>query len=264
MDRFVEGIFHIHSHYSYDGRISLVQLKTGCLQRGLRFALLTEHVRGFDQDKFNHFVSECRRLSDDRVLLVPGLEFDFAEQNDLHVLMVGLKVLPEGKTADQIVASASKQGALIVVAHPVRNGHHIPDNIADIIDGIELWNAAYNSRYLPDEKAIVLLRQLRKSNKHLIGLGGLDLHGLEGFRGLRIRLKGGFEDGADLLSLIRNGSFKIHGTFLTLRPVPRTSSVSFCLLRLSRKLLSIADRTLSAVASPMKQMGTAPTQKVVL
>jgi hypothetical protein len=264
LDRFVEGIFHIHSHYSYDGRISLVQLKTGCLQRGLRFALLTEHVRGFNEDKFNHFVSECRRLSDDRVLLLPGLEFDFVEQNNLHVLMVGLKVLPEGKTADQIVASANKQGALSVVAHPVRNNHHIPDNIADIIDGIELWNAAYNSRYLPDEKAIALLRQLRKSNRRLIGLGGLDLHGPEGFRGLRIRLKGGFEDGADLLSLIRNGNFTIRGTFLALRPVPKTSSVSFCLLRLSRKLLGIADRLYLPLLRRMKQMGTTSTQKVVL
>jgi len=230
---------------------------------GLRFALLTEHARGFDQEKFNGFVSECRQLSDQRVLMVPGLEFDFAEQNDLHVLMAGLRDLPDGKTADQIIASASQQGSLIVVAHPVRNGHHIPENIIDIIDGIELWNAAYNSRYLPDEKAIVLLKKLRKRNEHLIGLGGLDLHGLEGFRELTIRLGEEFEDYTDLLSLIRNGSFKIHGTSLTLRPVPRTSYVSFCLLRLSRKFLSIADRIYAPLLRCKKKIGAASTQKVI-
>lgn len=264
MNKFIEGISHIHSTYSYDGRITLVQLKKECLRRGLRFALLTEHVCSFDQEQFNRFVSECSQLSDERVLLVPGLEFDFIEKNDLHILMVGLRTLPDGKTVDQIVASASKQGALIIVAHPVRNGHHIPGNIADLIDGIELWNTAHNSRYLPDEKAIVLLKQLRKSNKRLIGLGGLDLHGPEGFRGLKIRLQSGFKCSTDLLSLIRSGSFKIHGTFLALKPVPKTSLVFFCLLHLSRKLLGIADKICLPLLRRMKQMCITPMRKVVL
>jgi hypothetical protein len=263
LDNVVEGIFHIHSHYSYDGRLSLTQLKDECLRRGLRFVLLTEHARGFDQEQFNRFVSECSQLSDERVLLVPGLEFDFAEQNDTHVLMAGLKTMAGGNTINQIVGSAAKQDALIVVAHPVRNGHHIPKNIVDIIDGIELWNTSYNSRYLPDEKAITLLIHLRRSNNRLIGLGGLDLHGIEGFRGLRIRLKERFEHSADLISLIRNGKFSIRGILLSLQAMPKTSFVSFCLLRFSRKLLIIADRVYVQLFRRMKQMGGAPTQKVV-
>lgn len=259
----IEGIFHIHSNYSYDGRISLVQLKEECLRRDLRFALLTEHALGFDQEQFNRFVSECSQLSDERVVLVPGLEFEFPEQVGLHVLMAGLKTVPNGKTVNQVIVSAREQGALIVVAHPVRNGHHVPEKLIDIIDGIELWNAAYNSRYLPDEKAIVLLKQLREKNKHLIGLGGLDLHGPEGFRGLRIRLTDGFEGATDLLSLIRTGGFKIHGPFLTLRPVPKTTFVSFCFLRFSRKLLTMADRIYVPLFRYLKKRGAIPAPKVV-
>lgn len=62
-DNIMEGIFHIHSNYSYDGKISLAELKYECVKRNLRFMLLTDHAQGFDNAKLQKLVEECKQLS---------------------------------------------------------------------------------------------------------------------------------------------------------------------------------------------------------
>ena len=46
------------------------------------------------------------------------------------------------------------QGGLAVVSHPSRYGYEIPPALVGEIDGIEVWNASNDSRFVPDGKVI--------------------------------------------------------------------------------------------------------------
>ena len=46
------GITHAHSTYSFDGTMSLQEIRTLCLKAGYTFALMTEHVEGMSNDGF--------------------------------------------------------------------------------------------------------------------------------------------------------------------------------------------------------------------
>src|SRR5262249_18848712 len=69
------GITHVHSTYSFDGTMSLPEIRTLCQGAGYSFALMSEHIEGMSSDGFAAFLRECRAHSDDAFLFVPGLEF---------------------------------------------------------------------------------------------------------------------------------------------------------------------------------------------
>jgi len=46
------------------------------------------------------------------------------------------------------------QGGLAVVSHPSRYGYEIPPALVGEIDGIEVWTASNDSRFVPDGKVI--------------------------------------------------------------------------------------------------------------
>jgi hypothetical protein len=242
-DNSTEGIFHIHSNYSYDGKISLAELKYECTKRNLRFILLTEHAQGFDKTKLQKLVEECKHLSTEGFFAVPGLEFSLDEHKDTHILAVGLQTFPADSSLNSIIEETKKNGGLLVIAHPTRNSYFLPENIIDTMDGIEIWNAAYNSRYLPDAGAISLLKELKTKNSDLVGLGGLDLHDNSGFKGLRLAVLAGYHSQEGLLKLIRDGDFENRGQYLTVSSKPDLGSLFLLLLSFLRVCLKMADST---------------------
>lgn len=237
----IEGIFHTHSMYSSDGKLSLKELREECLKRNLNFVIMTEHAGDFDQTKMEMFVKNCAGISDKDFLAVPGLEFIFNGNRDLHLLAIGLRSLPEDQSLEKIIEQTRLQGGLTVVAHPSRNNHYIPLKIRYKIDGMEIWNAAYDSRYLPDVRAIKLYKKLKKHHRNLIGFGGLDLHDRTGFRDLRISITQDYRNVDQLLGHLRSGRFENHGRHITIPSTPDTGIFQLTLFRMGRFLLDIAD-----------------------
>jgi len=239
----MEGLFHVHSNYSTDGRLSLEDLREECIKRGLRFMVVTDHAEDFPPGKIRQFIDHCHKVSDGSFLVVPGLEFNIDEDHEVHLLVVGLDGLPCENGPEAILEKIreGENNALAVGAHLSRSNHYIPPEYENKINGIEVWNAAYDSRFLPDHKAIRLFADLKKLNKRLVGFGGLDLHDHSGFRELRISLTNSCHNSQELLDDLKAGKFKIRGPFVDISSSPNLGFFRMKLLEWGRKLLTVAD-----------------------
>jgi hypothetical protein len=198
------GAVHVHSTYSHDGRDSLPELHAFAASRGLGFLGLTDHAEDFDAAVFERFTAECRAVSLSGPQLIPGLEFRFAGLKGLHLLALGLTRWIEPATPDEFIAMTRGVAALTLAAHPVLPGYTYPPSVLDGIDAFEVWNASYNTRFLPDPRAIRLLQQVRKTRPAVVAIAGLDQHDARNDRETRVEV---FEDG-NPLAAIRAGRFR--------------------------------------------------------
>lgn len=205
------GVIHLHSEYSHDGRDSIAALHAFALERGIGFIGLTDHAEDFEADRYLSLQQECAAVSDSRVRIIPGLEYRFTGFSGLHLLALGLtKWIAPRSPADFIRQSRGVTG-FTIAAHPVLWNYQMPEEVCAGIDAIEVWNAAYNTRYLPDPRAIRFLHQLRATRPEVVGTAGLDQHDARNDRGTRVLLD---EETADPLAALRAGRFTNRGTTL--------------------------------------------------
>ena len=210
------GIVHLHSDYSHDGFDSLERLREVAIERAIGFVCLTDHAEDLDAELFGRYREHCAKLSDETVRLIPGLEFRFAGLRGLHLLALGLREWVEPATPEAFLAEVAPKTGFTIMAHPVYPGYQAPDGVLNGIDAIEVWNAAYNTRYLPDPRAIAMVRKVRRSRPELLGTAGLDQHDARNDRGVRILLDQGAE--ADPLAALRAGRFTNVGRTMRFRP----------------------------------------------
>jgi hypothetical protein len=182
------GIVHVHSAWSHDGRDTLEALHAFAGQRGIAFVGLTDHAEDFDGPTFERFAAECARVSTLEVQLIPGLEYRFAGWSGLHLLALGLRRWIEPQTPSAFAADAPQAAAFTIMAHPVLPRYHLPDDVAATIDAVEVWNAAYNTRFLPDPRALRLLDRVRRTRPEVVGIAGLDQHDARNDREIRVQL----------------------------------------------------------------------------
>src|SRR5919108_681346 len=180
------GIIHVHSDYSRDGLDPLEQLRDWGLERGLAFIGLTDHAEDFDEELFGAYATRCRELSDDRLRLIPGLEFRFAGYRGLHLLALDLTRWITPVTPAEFISQSQGAAGCTILAHPVLADYRVPDAVLDGIDAVEVWNASYNTRYLPDPRAIRLLHAVRRIRPEVVGTVGLDQHDRRNDREVRV------------------------------------------------------------------------------
>lgn len=199
------GVLHVHSDYSHDGLDPLERLRDFAAARSLVFVGLTEHAEDLEEDEFEQYVAHCGALSNETLELIPGLEFRFQGFPGLHLLALGLTRWMQPRTPAEFIALVGGAAGLTIVAHPVLCNYCIPAEVAAGIDAVEVWNASYNTRYLPDPRAIRTLRELQRDRPHLVGVAGLDQHDSRNDRGTRVKLSA--NAGPDVLEALRLGRF---------------------------------------------------------
>ncbi|HUK26201.1 MAG TPA: hypothetical protein VLV49_16595 [Terriglobales bacterium] len=163
---------HVHSNWSYDGKWTLEALSEKFAERGCRVLMMTEHDRGFSRERLREFRQACARVSSEKILLLPGIEYSDAA-NRVHVLVWGpVPFLGESLPTGEMLRAAAEAGGLAVLAHPTRKeawkafepgweGHLL---------GIEAWNRKYDG-WAPSDTASALLRR-----SHAVPFVGLDFH----------------------------------------------------------------------------------------
>ena len=200
----MRGAIHVHSTYSRDGRDSLPALREFGLARRLGFIGLTDHAEDLDPAAFAEFQRECAEQSDERLRLIPGLEFRFAGLKGMHLLALGLTRWIAPATPEEFFDMAAGSCGLTIAAHPIYPRYAYPEVVLSRVDAVEVWNAAYNTRFLPDPRAMQLLRRLRQRRPEVVAVVGLDQHDARNDRETRIEVP----DGADPLAAVRAGSFR--------------------------------------------------------
>lgn len=200
----LHGVCHIHSRYSYDGAISLGDLRDLLVKKGASFALMTEHTDHLDPVAGQECIEACRQHSDDTFRFVPGFEVPYL---GTHILVIGARDYYQGDSRE-ILMRWQSQGAVLVVAHPHRNGYRIDQFLHDHVDGIEVWNSQYDGIHAPRYRATSLHRVLRRA-RAIHAYGSLDLHRSAHRHGpqLTIDARNGSEEG--IVTALRTGAFSI-------------------------------------------------------
>lgn len=232
------GAVHVHSTYSHDGRDTLPELHAFAMAKGLGFVGLTDHAEDFDAAVFERFVAECALVSASGPRLIPGLEFRFAGRKGLHLLALGLTRWIEPETVEDFIAMTRGVTGLTIAAHPVLPNYQYPPVVLEGIDAIEVWNASYNTRYLPDPRAIRLLQRVRQTRPEVVAVAGLDQHDARNDRETRVQL---LESG-DPLALIRAGRFRNIGRTMTFASSGELGAVSGAALWSARVLFDGVER----------------------
>lgn len=197
------GVIHLHSTHSYDGKLSLPELKTFLQERGIQFACMTEHTDYLDAAHAAAFVAECQELSDDSFSFVPGFEVPY---KDAHVLHIGTTEFISATATAAQLQLWRKVAPLVVLAHPVRNQFLVDEPLLTTIDGVEVWNQQYDGKILPRSKSVSLLTQLRQQKK-LIATGGLDFHRLEHFGCPLLTIDVPAFNTASIIDTLRTGAY---------------------------------------------------------
>ena len=170
----LKGIIHVHSNFSYDGQHSLDEIAQFGRKRGYSFIGMTEHSDTLDEEKVALYVKECRRVSSPDCLIIPGIEFSC--YNNLHLIGLGVSRYTSSRDPLRVSKFIQQNGGIAIVAHPKRYNYDIPAELAETLNGIEIWNASYDGRLVPNDRSINLLNNFRTLNSLIFAFGGQDLH----------------------------------------------------------------------------------------
>jgi len=226
------GAIHIHTEYSHDGRDSVASLREFARVRGISFLGITDHAEDFDAAKYRALQQECVAHSDASIQLIAGLEFRFAGYAGLHLLALGLSEFITPETPGEFISQTRGRSRFTFAAHPILYDYMLPDEVAAGIDAIEVWNAGYNTRFLPDPNAIRLLQRLRRTRPEVVGTAGLDQHDARNDRQTRVILSA--DAPADPLDALRAGQFRNRGRTMSFGPRGEWPAAGLGLLRLAR------------------------------
>jgi len=208
------GILHVHSNLSYDGQNTLAEIAFLAKLRGYRFVGMSEHSDTFEPQKMACLVDECRRLSDASFLMMPGLEFTC--DNRLHLLALGIEHYTDAMNPALVARFVRAEGGLAILSHPSRYGYQIPSGLEMLLDGIEVWNAGYDGRFIPNDRSIRLWKSLRVRNHSLRAFGSQDLHEIGTHRHVRVSVQCEQLTRDAILKSLK-GNFVISNSYVRLR-----------------------------------------------
>ena len=246
------GVVHVHSNYSRDGRDTPERLRDFAAERGIGFIGLTDHAEDVDAEHWNAYVEHCRTASDAVVALIPGLEFRFAGHSGLHLLALGLEHWIAPRTPGEFVAMSRGVARLTIVAHPILARYRIPEDVRAGIDANEVWNASYNTRYLPDPHAMRLLRDLQRTRPEVVGVAGLDQHDGSNDRETRVVVR---DAQGDPLEQMRRGAFENVGRTMRFDAAVSLSRVRLGMLTAARWAFDGVERVHDRAARSLRRPG---------
>lgn len=142
MTRPLRVVMHVHSTWSYDGRLPLDRIARLYGRLGADAVMMSEHDTGFDPSRFQDYRAACSKASTAGCTLVPGIEYS-SPDNDIHILTWGLeRFLGEHRPVMETLQEVRASGGVSILAHPIRRKawQKVPSEWFDFLDGIELWN----------------------------------------------------------------------------------------------------------------------------
>jgi hypothetical protein len=199
------GVAHVHSTYSFDGRLTLDELAAFFKARGIHFVLMSEHVESLDPEKVCSFVSDCKRCSDASLLLVPGIEID-----DFNALFYNTPPVGPWKDCEDLARQLAQGGALVAVSHPVKVRQDISAVTASLVEGVEIWNSRHDGKMALDGRIIDFWLSLRRRlNRPLVPLCGIDFHQEHDFTPLAFEVECEHLDRESVTAAIRAERYQI-------------------------------------------------------
>ena len=216
----INCLLHVHSSFSYDSKTDLADIASTARRHGIGCVLMSEHNNRLDAAQVESFVARCRALSDEQLLIVPGLELAF-DANRVHLLAYGIRRFIDsttpGCTVRSLIDEVHAAGGLAVLAHPSHRQavDRLTDDDLHRLDGIEVWNVKNGNRYVPMVSDLRLLNRVREDGAGAVAFGGLDWHHLNKFTPFTLRVEAAALEEREILDALRRGRFVIEGQYVS-------------------------------------------------
>jgi hypothetical protein len=204
------GIFHCHTAFSYDCRLTFADYRRWSDAIGFQFVLLTEHSRERDDTQYQEYRRRAGAASDERLRFIPGIEYETCERHEL--IAVNARCLPERLlNLAESVEFFRPRSEFLVLPHPSRARLEpcLPELAAlmPMIDGMEITNVKRSSKYCPTVDHLSAYNWLSDRFPHLLGISGQDLHEPSGIGGIRVELNRPAASEEEVLSALRSGEY---------------------------------------------------------
>jgi len=252
----IAGAIHMHSDYSHDGLDSLETLRDACIARNIRWVGMTDHAEDLDPDVFVEYQAHCKSLSDEAFTFIPGLEYRFAGFRGVHLFAVGLSQWIEPRTFEEFFDQTAAAARFTVLAHPVLCRYKVPQIVLDRVDGIEIWNTNYNTRYLADPRAISLYHNVSAIRPHVVATVGLDQHDCRNDRGVRTLIAP--DDLANPGDALKAGRFSTCGRNASFDSHASVTASEMRKLRVKRSALDTINKVHDRLVFTMRRLGVDP------
>jgi hypothetical protein len=200
----IKGAMHIHSTYS-DGEFTLTELRQIFLAESCAFICMTDHAEYFNEDSLRLYRQECAALSDDKLRIVAGLEYDC--ERHMHILGYGASRLATTIAPQDVIRHIETQGAVSVIAHPKDEFFSWIESFDVLPQGIETWNSKYDGRYAPRPGTFALLQRLKLRKPGMHGFYGQDLHWKKQFRRLFVEVDSDSANPQAILAAVAAGKY---------------------------------------------------------
>jgi hypothetical protein len=219
----LKGALHVHSTLSHDGTMSIAELADWYRSRGYDFFALGEHSQDMDAERIRQMEEESAQHSDNRFLIIPGLEYSC--RGGIHLFSLGstLEILDVDPVA--VANQTRRTGAFVILAHPSRMKWNFPVEVIKAVNAAELWNVGYDGKYLPPFGALSAFRRMHEVNPELLAIGGQDLHRRRGFYDLAVTVQASGLDSLAILSSMHAGDYEVTSRFFRFSPHARFSPV---------------------------------------
>jgi predicted metal-dependent phosphoesterase TrpH len=238
--KILKGALHIHSSISYDGTMSVAELSLFFKERKFDFVLITEHSQNVSDGVMNKLIDECNRCSSSGFLIIPGLEFSC--RDELHILGIGVSRTSESDDPLEVIHHILQQGGVAVLAHPTKKEYSLDGAWIEELDGVEIWNSAYDGKFLPQAESIRMFKRLAQKNPHLKPFAGMDLHQEKNYYDVTVRIKRKSLNRGQILKDLKEGNFTLESTFFKIKPGIRINRISLLIIFAFRKVLNLARR----------------------
>ncbi|MDR3764897.1 MAG: hypothetical protein P4M01_12465 [Acidobacteriota bacterium] len=210
----VKGALHIHSDLSHDGKMPLEDVASLLRARGFHFMFVTEHAEDMDAAKIAALRERAAQLSDDSFLVIPGLEYSCPGL--IHIVGAGCAEDLDFRDPLRVTDAIRAVGGFAVLAHPVRFKWRVDAELVRRVHAAEVWNVAYDGKFLPRPQAFEYLQRARLVNQELLACGGLDLHRRGGYYPVALHLDVQALTREALLAELIAGRYTIHAPGITL------------------------------------------------
>jgi len=190
----------------------------------MNFAAVSDHAEVFDEGRMQQYVRLCGSLSDDRFLLIPGLEFALHGGN-MHILGYGINERGRFASMEQLVDGIHDAGGLAVLAHPPTGSTNTIGPIKDKLDGIEVWNGRHDGIHSPRAESFQLLRRVRAVNVKTVAYCGIDLHKTgQALKPVYVQIESQRLERNEIMAALRAGRFRLCGGNMSF---PSTGDLTF-------------------------------------
>jgi len=157
--RTVRVAAHVHSEWSDDASWPLSRVAATFGHCRYAVVLMSEHSRGFSPAKWHEYVEACAVASNERVTLVPGIEYG-DEDDVVHIPVWGhVPFFGEAPRISALLADVREADGTAVWAHPWRRDawRRFDPSWYPYLSGVEVWNRKYDG-IAPNRRSVEFSR----------------------------------------------------------------------------------------------------------